>query len=149
MAHIPLCSRAAVAAVLIVAFAGCDPLVSFSRMTLNTPLTVQETDFIQPKTTTFVQIVEQLGPPNEIRGTSEGAVAVYYFLDGKRTRVNYTAPAQFVQALVPDLVVSVWGIGMDQLTIWFDDRWVARDYGFAFNKKIGQFRLLPAREAEN
>lgn len=148
MAHIPICSRAAVAAVLIVAFAGCDPIVSFSRITLNTPLTAQETDFIQPKMTTFVQIVEQLGPPNELKGTPEGAVAVYYFLDGKRTRVNYTAPAQVVQAFIPDLVVSVWGVGVDQLTIWFDDRWVARDYGFAFNRKIGQFRLLPTREAE-
>ncbi len=141
--------RAAVVAALAVTLAGCDPLASFSRITLNTPLTAQETAFIQPKTTTFIQVVEQLGPPNELRGTSEGAVAVYYFLDGKRTRINYTAPAQLVQAFIPDLVVSVWGVGVDQLTIWFDDRWVARDYGFAFNKKIDQFRLLPARQAEN
>jgi hypothetical protein len=148
MVHISLCSRAA-AVVMALVLAGCDPIVSFSRMTLNTPITAQETAFIQTKTTTFVQIVEQLGPPNELKGTSEGVVAVYYFLDGKRTRVNYTAPAQFVQAFIPDLVVSVWGVGVDQLTIWFDDRWVARDYGFAFNKKIGQFRLLPSREAEN
>ncbi len=143
------CLFAAVVAVLATAIAGCDPFASFSRMTLNTPLTAQDTVFIQPKTTTFVQVVEQLGPPNELRGTSEGAVAVYYFLDGKRTRINYTAPAQVVQAFVPDLVVSVWGLGVDQLTIWFDDRWVASDYGFAFNKKVGQFRLLPARQAEN
>jgi len=149
MERIPLGSRAAVVMALLMILAGCDPIASFSRITLNKPLTAQEAAFIQPKTTTFAQVVDQLGPPNELRGTAEGAVAVYYFLDGKRTRVNYTAPAQVVQALVPDLVVSVWGVGVDQLTIWFDDRWVALDYGFAFNKKIGQFRLLPAREAEN
>jgi len=146
---IHICSRSAAAVILVLPLVGCDPIASFSRVTLNTPLTAQETAFIQSKMTTFIQIVEQLGPPNELKGTSEGAVAVYYFLDGKRTRINYTAPAQFVQALIPDLVVSVWGVGVDQLTIWFDDRWVALDYGFTFNKKIGQFRLLPARQAEN
>jgi hypothetical protein len=149
MERIRLCRRSVVAASLVMALLGCDPIASFSRITLNMPLTAQDTAFIQPKTTTFVQIVEQLGPPNELKGTPEGAVVVYYFLDGKRTRINYTAPAQVVQAFVPDLVVSVWGLGVDQLTIWFDDRWVASDYGFAFNKQVGQFRLLPARQAEN
>lgn len=149
MGHIGACRRSVSAAVLVTALLGCDPLASFSRITLNTPLTAQDTAFIQFKTTTFVQIVEQFGPPNELRSTSEGVVAVYYFLDGKRTRINYTAPTQLLQAFVPDLVVSVWGIGVDQLTIWFDDRWVARDYGFAFNTKVEQFRLLPARQAQN
>jgi hypothetical protein len=149
MGSIRSCVSAAVAAALVMALAGCDPFASFSRIAFNKPLTTKDTDFIQPKTTTFIQVVEQLGPPNELRGTSEGAVAVYYFLDGKRTRINYTAPTQVVQAFVPDLVVSVWGLGVDQLTIWFDDRWVASDYGFAFNTKVDQFRLLPARQAEN
>jgi hypothetical protein len=140
---------AVIAAVLVTAIAGCDPFASFSRVALNRPLTTQDTAFIQPKMTTFMQIVEHLGPPNEVRGTSGGAVAMYYFLDGKQTRINYAAPAQVFQAFVPDLVVSVWGLGVDQLTIWFDDRWVASDYGFAFNTNVGQFRLLPVRQAEN
>jgi hypothetical protein len=143
------CLLATIATVLATAIVGCDPFASFSRIALNKPLTTQDTAFIQPKTTTFIQIVEQLGPPNELRGTSGGAVAMYYFLDGKRTRINYAAPAQVFQAFVPDLVVSVWGLGVDQLTIWFDDRWVASDYGFAFSTNVGQFRLLPTRQAEN
>ena len=143
------CLFAAIATVLATAIAGCDPFASFSRIALNEPLTIQDTAFIQPKTTTFLQVVEQLGPPNELRGTAEGAVAVYYFLDGKRTRINYAAPAQVFQAFVPDLVVSVWGLGVDQLTVWFDEHWVASDYGFAFNANVVQFRLLPARQAED
>lgn len=133
---------------LALALAGCDPFVSFSRVTFNAPLTDQDTVFLQPKTATLAQVVEQLGAPNEIRGTEDGAVAVYYFLRGKRTRVNYMAPAQVVQALIPDVVVSVGGIGVDQLTIWFDERWIVRDHGFACNKKIDQFRLVPARQAQ-
>jgi len=143
------CLFAAAAAVLATAIEGCDPFASFSRIALNKPLATQDAAFIQPKTTTFIQVVEQLGPPNELRGTSEGAVAIYYFLDGKQTRINYLAPAQVFQAFIPDLVVNVWGLGVDQLTIWFDDHWVASDYGFAFNANVVQFRLLPARQAED
>ena len=133
---------------LALALAGCDPFVSFSRISFNTPLTDQDAALLKPGTTTLAQVVEQLGAPNEIRGTDDGAVAVYYFLGGRRTRVNYTAPAQVIQIFVPDIVMNVGGIGVDQLTIWFDGQWVMRDHGFAFNKKIDQFRLVPTREAK-
>jgi hypothetical protein len=133
---------------LALVLAGCDPFISFSRISFNAPLTDQDTAFLKPNTATLAQVVEQLGAPNEIRGADGGAVAVYYFLRGKRTRVNYLAPAQVVQAFIPDVVVNVGGIGVDQLTIWFDERWIVRDHGFAFNKKIDQFRLVPARQAQ-
>jgi len=154
--------------VVSLTMSGC-PLV-WQRVSINQTITAEATTFIAPGKTTFAEVVERLGAPNEIstlddestyslirrpmkRNTPRmdtisrhGAVVRYGFLDAKRFRANFTWGLQFVlnaPGAPTDVELGSGGIGMDELLIVFDSNWVVQQHAFAKHRDASRYRLWP------
>ena len=112
------------------ALGGCG-FVSFTRVTVNDPIYPEDVAFIKSGTTTFAEVVKELGVPDELSGTDGGAVAVYHFRDAKYSRLNLGWPLRFWLPVSPDLILAAGGLGTDEFLVTFDLQWVAREHAFA------------------
>jgi hypothetical protein len=117
---------------LVLIVSGCG-FVSFARLTVNDPIGEQDVAFIKAGQTTFAEIVQKLGAPDELNARDHGAVAVYHFRDARYSRLNLGWPLHFFLPVSPDLILAAGGLGTDQFLVTFDERWVAQDRAFAFH----------------
>lgn len=125
--------------------AGCDPL-SWTRVTLNSPLKADEVAFIVPGRTKLADVVGRLGAPDELIGTHNGFAANYLYHDAKYFRVNFGWPLGFVDPLsyAPhDLVLGNSALGADTFQVAFDARGVVRYAGFFRGAAAAQFKMWP------
>ncbi|MEW6545169.1 MAG: hypothetical protein AB1411_16380 [Nitrospirota bacterium] len=121
---------------------GCG-FATFTRLSLNDPIKPEDVAFIELGKTTFSEIQEKLGAPNEIRGIEDGAVATYYFLDLKYSRINYGWPLQLVSPVQPDLILGGGGLATDTFQVVFGPGWVARRHAFTKHVDPSRYGLWP------
>lgn len=143
---IGLCRVLLAACLASLVLSGCG-LASFTRLSLNDPITPEDVSFIAPGKTTLAEAVAKLGTPDEVVSLDEaGAVAFYHFLDAKYTRINYGWPLQFVSPAPVDMILAGGGLATDVFQVKFDSQWVAQQQAFAEHVHAGQHRLWPFRE---
>jgi hypothetical protein len=136
---------------LVLAFVTCSVslsscgFASFSRLSFNDPIKLEDVAFITPGQTTFLQVVAKLGAPDEIRpiGEDNGAVISYHFLDAKYSRVNYGWLLQFISPASVDMILAGGGLGTDVFQVQFDSNWVTRQYAFAKHVHANRFKPWP------
>ncbi len=121
---------------------GCG-FATVARLSINDPIRPEEVAFIVPGWTTFAEIVEHLGAPDELAALDEGAVVAYHFRDAKYTRVNFGWPARFWLTVSPDFILSTGGLGTDVFEVTFDARWVVREHAFTKHSGHARFNLWP------
>ena len=133
---------------VLVGVAGCyrGPL-SWQRVTLNQPITTVQIGFIQEGKTTFTEVVDQLGAPDEIVKLEERLVARYHFTDGKYFRADYGWGLRTViPILTPDLVLGGGGFGTDVFEVSYDSHLVVQQHAFAFHLNSSKYRAWPFGE---
>lgn len=115
---------------LPVLLAGCG-FITMAHITVNDPIGQEDVAFIIPGRTTFSEVVERLGAPDELVGAEEGAVVFYHFRDAKYSRVNFGWPLRFWTPVQPDFIFSGAGFGTDVFQIAFDHDWIVQYHSFA------------------
>lgn len=122
---------------------GCG-FVTFARVTINDPISVADVAFIVPGQTTFAEVVQRLGAPDELVGSDDGAVIFYHFRDAKYSRINLSWPAQVVwSSFVPDFILSGAGLGSDVFQVSFDRQWIVQHHEFARHVRASRYRPWP------
>ncbi|MER3422103.1 MAG: hypothetical protein C4293_01560, partial [Nitrospiraceae bacterium] len=99
----------------------------------NDPIDEEDVAFIIPGQTTFSEIIERLGAPDELAGVEDGkrAVIFYHFRDAKYSRVNFGWPLRFWTPVQPDFIFSGLGFGTDVFEVALNRDWVVQYHAFA------------------
>lgn len=125
--------------------AGCDP-ISWTRVTLNHPLSAGEVAFIVPGTTRLEDVVARLGAPDQLIGTHRGMVMNYFYEDARYFRVNLGWPLGFISPIsyAPhDLVFANSASGADTFQVAFDAEGAVRYAGFFRGAASARYRVVP------
>jgi len=122
---------------------GC-PIIVWQRVTINKPITPETVAFIIPGKTTWAEILEKLGAPDEISESQLGPVARYRFLDEKYFRVNFGWGLRFIlPAISPNMSLGGGGIGTDEFQVVLDSNWVVRWHAFSNEARASRFNFWP------
>ncbi len=137
--------------VLLLVASGCP--IRWQRVTLNHPIKSADVAFIVPGQTTFTDVLQQLGVPDQLKDSKAGPIAQYDFLDVKQFKVDllwglpFVVPALLV---VPDSArnfdLEGGGVGSDHFRVFFDSNWVTRYYAFEIHSKATEFVLWPFKD---
>ncbi|HLZ34450.1 MAG TPA: hypothetical protein VKP13_10565 [Nitrospira sp.] len=122
-----------------VALCGCNVV----RVTVNTPLTQDDIQFIVPGQTSFSDVITKLGTPDAIVDTETGMVATYRFLDVKYSRINFGWIVKLWSPVDPDLVISRSGLGLDAFEVLCNDHWIVTHHSFLRQLAPPQFNPYP------
>lgn len=131
------------------ALSSCGTPILWQRVTINEPIKSEDVAFIIPGRTTFSEILEKLGTPDNISESQLGPVARYRFLDEKYFRVSFSWALRFIIPLFtipgtsPDMSLAAGGIGTDEFAVVFDANWVVQYQAFALHSGASQFRAIP------
>jgi len=125
--------------VMCVTFVGCN----VARITLNTPLTQNDVDFIVPGETTLADVITKLGTPDSITDSYTGVVATYRFLDMKYSRINFGWLLKFWSPVDVDLIISRTGLGTDAFELLCDSNWVVTHQSFLRHLSGPRFNPYP------
>lgn len=127
---------------------GCP--IRWQRVTLNYPIRADDVSFIVPGQTTFKQVLEKLGVPDQIEHSTIGPITQYDFLDAKEFKVDLLSVLPFVVptvALVPgsyrQLELQSGGIGPDHFRVFFDSNWIVQSYAFEIHPQATEYLLWP------
>lgn len=132
---------------LLVAPTGCG-FATFARVTVNDHIDQEDVTFILLGKTSFGEIVDRLGTPDEMAGTSAGGVAFYHFRDAKYSRINLGWPLRFWLPVTPDLIVAGGGLGTDVFEVAFDRNWIAQQHAFSKHANASRWAWF-RRQASN
>jgi hypothetical protein len=121
---------------------GCG-FITFVHVTVNDPITPEEVAFIIPGQTTFAEIIERLGTPDELTGTDNQAVISYHFRDVAYSRVNFGWPLRFWTPVQPDMIFSTAGLGTNVFQVTFTQSWVVQEHAFAQPVERGRYIPWP------
>jgi hypothetical protein len=124
---------------MCVTFVGC----TVARITLNTPLTQNDVDFIVPGQTTLADVITKLGTPDSITDSYTGVVATYRFLDMKYSRINFGWLLKFWSPVDVDLIISRSGLGTDAFELLCDSNWVVTHQSFLRHLSGPRFNPYP------
>lgn len=137
-----MCLMVALLAVHLV-LTGC-PIIVWQRVTINKPIKPETVAFIIPGKTTWAEILEKLGAPDEISESQLGPVARYRFLDEKYFRVNFGWGLRFILPLIsPDMSLGGGGIGTDEFQVVLDSNWIVRWHAFSNESRASRFNFWP------
>lgn len=126
---------------LLLSCAGCGGFLSYSRITVNDPITPEDVRFIVPGQTSLQDVVGRLGTPDEIKRVTDGVMAVFHFRDSRYSRANFGLAGSYFLPVSPDLIISDSGLGTDWFQVVVDANWVVR--GLAFSRHVDQSQLFP------
>lgn len=105
---------------------GCG-FADFARVSVNEPITIEDVAFIHPDQTTFAEVIDKLGTPDELLESETGVIAVYRFLDARYSRINYGVLASAWSPVTPDLITEGLGMQPNRLNIRLSPTWVVQD----------------------
>lgn len=125
--------------VICATFVGCNVV----RITLNTPLTLNDVAFIVPGQTTLTDVITKLGTPDSITDSYTGVVATYRFLDMKYSRINFGWLLKFWSPVDMDLIISRTGLGTDAFELLCDSNWVVTHQSFLRHLSGPRFNPYP------
>jgi hypothetical protein len=131
--------------VLLAGLFGCTRgPVAWQRLSLNEPIASSDVAFIVDGVTRLDEVVDRLGPPDEMRPAGELVVARYHFTDGKYFRADFGWGLRFLMPFAtPEGVLGGGGFGTDIFQIACDSRWVVQEHTFAWHTNSSTFRLWP------
>ncbi len=128
--------------VFLSALSGCG-FISFTRLSVNDLIRPDDVTFIVTGKTTFAEVIEKLGVPDELTSLDEGVMTAYHFRDAKYLRVNYGWALRYWSPVTPDLVLGGGGLGTDMFLIVLDPDWVVRQHAFAHHVQASRYKPWP------
>lgn len=122
---------------------GCG-FADFARVSVNEPITMEDVAFIHPGQTTFAEVIDRLGTPDELVESETGVIVVYRFLDARYSRINYGSLARPWSPVTPDVITEGLGMRLHRLTIRLSPTWVVQrtDFTNQLDRPSG-FNLVP------
>ena len=142
-------SRSARVAAAIVAtelsVASCGP-IGWVRVTVNHPLDAHDVAFIVPGHTTWGDVTNRLGAPDQLAGAGDALVADYFYSDSKSFNVNLGWPLGFIGPVsyAPhSLTLGGQGIGIHTFQVAVDSRGIVEWADFRRGEAASQYRLWP------
>ncbi|BFU95055.1 MAG: conserved protein of unknown function [Nitrospira sp.] len=113
------------------------------RVTLNTPITLNDVTFIEPGRTSLSDVIAKLGAPDSMTDSDNGIVVTYRFLDVRYSRVNFGWLAKLWSPVDPDLIFSRLGLGVDAFQVLCDSNLVVQHQSFLRHLAGPQFTPYP------
>ncbi|MDF0645683.1 MAG: hypothetical protein P0111_16760 [Nitrospira sp.] len=113
------------------------------RITLNTPITLNDVTFIEPGRTNLSDVIAKLGAPDSMTDSDNGIVVTYRFLDVRYSRVNFGWLAKPWSPVDPDLIFSRLGLGVDAFQVLCDSNLVVQHRSFLRHFAGPQFTPYP------
>ena len=114
---------------MLVLIEGCG-FADFARVSVNEPITMEDVAFIRPDQTTFAEVIDKLGTPDELVESETGVIVVYRFLDARYSRINYGILASAWSPVTPDVITKGLGMRLNRLSIWLSPTWVVQGTDF-------------------
>lgn len=115
----------------------CGTPILWQRVTINEPIKSEDLAFIIPGRTTFPEILEKLGTPDDISGSKRGPVAHYRYLDQKSFRIDLAWPLRFfiplfaIPVISPEMSFRDASLGTDVFLVLFDSNWIVQEHAFS------------------
>jgi hypothetical protein len=120
-------------------FAGCE----FRKIVLNDPISPAQVQFIVSGRTTFSDVVEQIGAPDEIKGDGTDLVFRYHYLVSKGLRVNFGSILRIWSPVSPAMILSRGEAGTDVFQVVFDSHGIAQEHAFSKHIRNPRFNFWP------
>jgi len=114
-----------------------------ARITLNTPITMNDVTFIEPGRTHLSDVIAKLGAPDSMTDSDNGVVVTYRFLDMRYSRVNLGWLAKPWSPVDPDLIFSRLGLGVDAFQVLCDSGFIVQHRSFLRHLAGPQFTPYP------
>ncbi len=114
---------------MVILIGGCG-FADFVRVSVNEPITMEDVAFIRPDQTTFSEVIDRLGTPDELLASETGVIVAYRFLDARYSRINYGILASAWSPVTPDLITEGLGMRLNRLTIRLSPTWVVQGTDF-------------------
>ncbi|MFO0780162.1 MAG: hypothetical protein U0223_21450 [Nitrospira sp.] len=122
---------------------GCG-FADFARVSVNEPITMEDVAFIRPDQTTFAEVIDKLGTPDELVESETGVIVVYRFLDARYSRINYGSLASPWSPVTPDVITEGLGMRLHRLNIRLSPTWVVQRTDFTDQQdRPSGFNLVP------
>ena len=131
--------RLLVVFLLCVGLWGC----AVRRVDYNTPITPEALSFIRAGETTFHQVVEQLGAPEDITAMSDQIVAEFKWSTTRSSSLNLGYLFRIVSPVAPTMTLSGTGINVQRLLIICDDQLLVRSYAFGLTDEHALVEFWP------
>jgi hypothetical protein len=118
-------------------------------VSVNRPLTAADVGFIVPGRTSWHEVTERLGAPDDLVGTREGFLAAYSDYDSRSFRINFGWPLGFVAPFYAphDLATGGQGIGVRTFAVAFDEKGIARFADFVRGEAGSRYQVWPFDES--
>jgi len=127
--------RVAIALSALVIFGGC----SFTTTVMNDPITQDRIGFIIPYHTTRIDILDELGAPQEITATTTRDVYRYRYQVQKTFRISL---GSLTRGFVP-VTFSRGNTGLSVFEVQFDAAGVVQEYAFKLRADEARFNPWP------
>ena len=128
---------------MLVLIEGCG-FADFARVSVNEPITMEDVAFIRPDQTTFAEVIDKLGTPDELVESETGVIVVYRFLDARYARINYGSLASPWSPVTPDVITEGLGMRLHRLNIRLSPSWVVQRTDFTDQQdRPSRFNLMP------
>lgn len=115
----------------------------FRKVVVNDPLLPQDVEFIVPGSTSMFEVVERLGAPDEISGTSNQLLFRYQFKTTKFFRFDFGVLLRIWTPITPPMSWGNGNAGTDAFWVAFDSHWQATTLHFTFSENTKKVSFWP------
>ena len=113
------------------------------RLTVNDPIRPDDVAFIQEGQTTLTEVVERLGPPDDISAAGNAMVARYRFRDGKYFKIDAGRLLAFWSPVTPEMSIARGQLETDVFQVVLDSNGIVQEHAFAFQSPATRFNPWP------
>ncbi|MCP9439057.1 MAG: hypothetical protein NHB36_04155 [Nitrospira sp.] len=112
--------------ILILSMPGC----AVRRVAFNEPITAEQLRFIRLGETTLQQVVERLGPPEDITMEADQLIAEFRWSTTRSASLNLGYLFRLISPVSPTLTLSGTGININHVQFLCDKRLTVHAYAF-------------------
>ncbi|MBM4126839.1 MAG: hypothetical protein FJ247_05740 [Nitrospira sp.] len=131
--------HAVVALVLCLTISSC----SVRRVNFNEPIAGDALTFIKTGETTLQEVVDRLGPPEEIVTTTGQFIAEFKWSTTRSSSLDFGHVFKIVSPVTPSMTLSGTGINVERFLVICDDRLIVRSYAFGKVDEHAFFEFWP------
>jgi hypothetical protein len=113
------------------------------RLTVNDPIHSDTVAFIQSGRTTFTEVVDKLGPPDDIAAAGNTMVARYRFRDGKYFKIDAGRLLAFWSPVTPEMSMARGQMETDIFQVVLNSKGIVQEHAFAFQSPSTRFNPWP------
>ena len=136
-------SRTCGLAIVLLIMCGLLDSCSLRRVNFNEPITQENLSFIQPGLTTLHQVVERLGPPEDIAIGSTELIAEFKWSTTRSASLDLGYLFKLVSPVSPPVTLSGTGINIEHLLVICDGQFVVRSYALGPTDKHALIEFWP------